>query len=270
MQNEKERYIRVVFYDTETTGLKPEEGDRVIEFGAVEWIYDTETGKFSEKLDAQGNPSKMHLYFNPDRDSGPPAVVKVHGIETAFLQDKKRFYEHIQEIHDFIKGPDDMKTFIVAHNAPFDIKFMNNEIRLANERLGTSYNRIETTAYGSIDSKDVFAANYKSRQKSLDALCDYFNVDRSARAQFHGAWVDAKILGQGFACMLKELGAEKILVASDAIFKEMDKKFEVKEVPANEAVSASVAQHMVRFGQAKTQEFKPQSIEQKARPSARM
>ena len=168
---------RIVVLDTETTGLNPQEGHRIIEIGCVELVKRRLTGK------------RFHVYINPDRiiDEG---AIAVHGITNQFLDDKPQFEQIVEDFIAFIKGAE-----LVIHNAPFDVGFINHEF----SRLK---NKAETVA----DLCEVFDTLAYARKKhpgqrnSLDALCKRYGIDNSHR-DLHGALLDAEILADVFLLM---------------------------------------------------------------------
>ena len=160
--------MREILFDTETTGFDPLSGDRIIEIGCVEMINKSLTGE------------KFHTYINPQRDV-PEGAVKIHGITTDFLKDKKPFPDIVGEFMEFI-GED---TVLVAHNATFDMKFINWELENAGHPILPQARFKDTLAIARI--KFPGAAN------SLDALCKRFGIDNSNRA-LHGALLDSEIL----------------------------------------------------------------------------
>ncbi len=161
--------MREICLDTETTGLKPEEGHRIIEIGAVELIDKVPTGK------------EFHVYVNPQRDV-PEEAVKVHGITAEMLADKPLFEQIAQDFLEFIG---DAK--LVIHNAAFDRKFLNAEL----ERCGLPM--IAPTRC--VDTLLMARAAFPGAPASLDALCKRFGIDNSHRA-LHGALLDAQILAE--------------------------------------------------------------------------
>lgn len=162
--------MREICFDTETTGFNPLNGDRLVEIGAVELINHLPTGKV------------FHKYINPERDV-PEEVVKVHGLTNEFLADKPTFAEIAQEWVDFI-GDDGI---FVAHNAQFDMNFINYELK----KLGYKtydWDRV-------IDTLAIAKNEFPGARNNLDALCRRFNIDNSART-FHGALLDAELLAE--------------------------------------------------------------------------
>ncbi len=161
--------MREIVFDTETTGLDPATGDRIVEIGCIELIDRVETGRH------------FHAYFNPER-SMPSIAQQVHGLTDAFLSDKPRFDELVEDILDFL---DDAP--LVAHNAAFDFAFMNAELSACG-RLHLPQSRMVCTAAMS-------KSRHPGAKHSLDALCSRYGIDRSHRT-LHGALLDAQLLTQ--------------------------------------------------------------------------
>jgi DNA polymerase-3 subunit epsilon len=161
--------VREIVFDTETTGLNPLGGDRMVEIGCVEVFNRIETGRH------------FHAYFNPDR-AMPSDAEAIHGLTNLFLSDKPRFPELVDELLAFIED-----SPLVAHNAGFDFGFLNFEL----ERCGR-------TAIGMVRMVDTLAlarTRHPGAKHSLDALCMRFGIDRSHRVK-HGALLDAQLLAQ--------------------------------------------------------------------------
>ena len=183
--------MRQIFLDTETTGLSPDGGDRIIEIGCVEL--------FNRKL--TGN--NLHFYFNPGRDSHEEAL-KVHGITTAFLKDKPTFDAVADELMAYLQGAE-----IIIHNAPFDIGFLNKELEL----MGRS--SLTGMVGGVIDTLVMAKEMFPGKRNSLNALCDRLGVDNSGRV-LHGALLDAELLAdvyinltRGQDALLMDVGPEQ-------------------------------------------------------------
>ena len=197
--------LREIVFDTETTGLDPLTGDKIVEIGAVELINHIPTGK------------TYHQYINPERDV-PEEVVKVHGLTTEYLKDFPIFADIAQEWIDFI-GEDGV---LVAHNAPFDMKFVNYEL----QRIG--YESYEKDR--GIDTLEIAKSKFPGQRNNLDALCKRFNIDNSART-FHGALLDAQLLAEVYLELLG--GAEPTMDLSsivkkqnrDNVFSNIQKKY---------------------------------------------
>ena len=169
---------RLIVLDTETTGLYPEQGDRMVELGCVELL--------GRKL--SGN--NLHLYLNPERDSHEEAL-RVHGLTTKFLSDKPKFAEKAQEILAYLQG-----ATLVIHNAPFDMGFLNKELSLLGLPPLTDY------VHEVIDSLALAKELFPGKRNSLDALCDRLGVDNSGRI-LHGALLDAELLADVYIYMTR-------------------------------------------------------------------
>ncbi len=161
--------MREIVLDTETTGFEPEQGDRIVEIGAVELINHMPTGK------------TYHQYINPER-SMPNEAFEVHGLGDDFLRDKPVFAKIAQDFVDFIG---DAK--LVIHNASFDMKFINAELGWVN-MAKLPFER-------AVDTLMIARKKFPGSPASLDALCRRFNIDNSART-LHGALLDSEILAE--------------------------------------------------------------------------
>lgn len=163
--------MREVILDTETTGLDPNDGHRVIEIGCVELLGHVPTGR------------EFHVYINPDRDI-PKVSTEVHGITAEFLADKKRFADPkiVDAFLDFVAD-----STIIAHNANFDLRFINHELLLAQRPLLKEERVFDTLA--------LARRRYPNAANSLDALCKRFDISLSGR-ETHGALKDARLLAQ--------------------------------------------------------------------------
>jgi DNA polymerase-3 subunit epsilon len=161
--------VREIVFDTETTGLNPAGGDRMVEIGCVEMFNRVETGRH------------FHAYFNPEREM-PSDAEAVHGLSTIFLSDKPRFAETVEQLLGFIED-----SPLVAHNASFDFGFLNFEL----ERCG----RQAVPLGRMVDTLAIARSKHPGAKHSLDALCMRFGVDRSHRVK-HGALLDAQLLAQ--------------------------------------------------------------------------
>lgn len=169
--------MRQVVLDTETTGLEPNDGHRVIEIGCVEVINRRITG------------NNLHLYLNPERDIDEGALA-VHGISTEFLADKPTFDKVVDEFLAFVDGAE-----LVIHNAPFDVGFLNHELR----RLGAAYGSIEQRC-GVLDTLVMARQKHPGQKNNLDALCRRYDVENGHR-ELHGALLDAEILADVYLAM---------------------------------------------------------------------
>jgi DNA polymerase III subunit epsilon len=170
--------MRQIVLDTETTGLNPRTGDRIIEVGCVEI--------FNRKL--TGN--NFHRYINPERESDEAALA-VHGLTTEFLSDKPRFHEIAAELRDFVQGAE-----IIIHNAPFDLAFLNHEF----ERMGLPP-FVEHCA-SVIDTLVHAKELHPGKRNSLDALCDRYGISNAHR-KLHGALLDSELLADVYLAMTR-------------------------------------------------------------------
>ena len=161
--------MREIVFDTETTGLNPGAGDRIVEIGCVEMFNRVETGRH------------FHAYFNPERLM-PSEAEAVHGLTSIFLSDKPLFSEKAEELLDFMED-----SPLVAHNAAFDFGFLNTEL----ERCGRS----SVAMARMVDTLTLARSKHPGAKHSLDALCVRFGIDRSHRVK-HGALLDAQLLAQ--------------------------------------------------------------------------
>ncbi|MGN6497134.1 MAG: DNA polymerase III subunit epsilon [Tsuneonella sp.] len=161
--------MREIVFDTETTGLDPKTGDRMVELGCIELVNRVPTG------------ATFHAYFNPDRDM-PAGAEAVHGLSAAFLADKPRFHEKCDELLAFIAD-----SPLVAHNAGFDFGFLNAELGLCGLEAVCLTRMIDTVA--------IAKRRHPGAKLSLDALCSRYGIDRSHRVK-HGALLDAELLAQ--------------------------------------------------------------------------
>jgi DNA polymerase-3 subunit epsilon len=161
--------MREIVLDTETTGFEPNEGDRIVEIGAVELFNHLPTGR------------TYHQYINPKRNM-PEAAFNVHGLSEEFLSDKPVFKDIVQEFIDFIKN-----SKLVIHNASFDMKFLNAELGWVNRPALPMHQAIDTLA--------IARRKFPGSPASLDALCRRFGIDNSSRT-LHGALLDSEILAE--------------------------------------------------------------------------
>lgn len=169
--------MRQIVLDTETTGLEPEQGHRIIEIGCVELVNRRLTG------------NDLHLYINPERDIDAGAQ-QVHGITEAFLADKPTFAQIDGELTGYLRGAE-----WIIHNAPFDVGFLDHEFR----RLSADHP--ETAGLGKITDTLVMARRkHPGQRNSLDALCKRYEVDNSGR-DLHGALLDAQLLAEVYLRM---------------------------------------------------------------------
>ena len=180
--------MREIVFDTETTGLDPRTGDRMVEIGCIEMVNLVPTGE------------TFHAYFNPERDM-PAAAEAVHGLSAAFLSDKPLFRDGVSALLDFLGDAP-----LVAHNAGFDFGFLNAELALcALDPLGTDR---------MVDTVALARKRHPGAKLSLDALCTRYGIDRSHRVK-HGALLDAELLAQVYVELRggRQIGLE---LAADA------------------------------------------------------
>lgn len=169
--------MRQIVLDTETTGLEPAEGHRVIELGCFELSHRRPTGR------------TFHEYLNPQRPVDAEAV-EVHGLDDAFLADKPRFADVAQAFFEFIAGAE-----LIIHNAPFDVGFLDHELA----RLGEAWGRIEDHCRVT-DTLALAREMHPGQRNSLDALCRRYGIDNAQRT-LHGALLDAELLAEVYLAM---------------------------------------------------------------------
>ncbi|MEO0462573.1 MAG: DNA polymerase III subunit epsilon [Pseudomonadota bacterium] len=218
--------MREIIFDTETTGLDPKSGDRMVEIGCVEMVGRIETGR------------TFHAYYNPERDM-PVEAERVHGLSSDFLAGKPLFSQSVDELLEFLSDSD-----LVAHNAGFDFGFLNAEL----ERIG----RAPISMDRMVDTVAIARKKHPGAKNSLDALCTRYGVDRSHRVK-HGALLDAELLAQVYVELKggRQIGLE---LAADAPVPTLDEPSSNQPVtparPRREprAHSAS-AEEMARHGE---------------------
>jgi len=176
---------RQIVLDTETTGLEPELGHRIIEVGAIELFNRRPTG------------NHFHYYLNPERESDE-AALRVHGIANEFLLDKPKFREIAQQFLDYVDGAE-----LIIHNAAFDIAFLNSELTRCNLPLVTGCCPTVT------DTLKLARELHPGKRNGLDALCDRYAIDNSHRT-LHGALLDAQLLAEVYLAMTR--GQDSLLV----------------------------------------------------------
>ena len=169
--------MRQIVLDTETTGLEVKKGHRVIEIGCVELLERRPSGR------------TWHTYLNPDRavDEGARAV---HGIEDAFLIDKPRFRDVVREFLEFVSGAE-----VIAHNASFDVGFLDAELTLVDPAIGALRNHVQI-----LDTLQLAREKFPGQQNNLNALCRRLGIDNRHR-ELHGALVDAYLLADVYLAM---------------------------------------------------------------------
>ncbi|MBT3045382.1 MAG: DNA polymerase III subunit epsilon [gamma proteobacterium symbiont of Ctena orbiculata] len=168
--------MRQIVLDTETTGLEPEQGHRIIEIGCVEMVDRRLTG------------NNFHQYLQPEREIDA-AAIEVHGITNEFLEDKPRFRDLAQDFIDYVSGSE-----LIIHNAPFDVGFLDHELRMME-------NPARINALCAVtDTLTMAKKMHPGQRNSLDALCKRYDIDNSHR-ELHGALLDAEILADVYLMM---------------------------------------------------------------------
>lgn len=168
--------MREIIFDTETTGFKPEEGERIVEIGAIEMENRVATGR------------TFHEYLSPEGKEVNPGALQVHGLTNEFLADKKTFKQVADEFLAFIDG-----AHLVAHNASFDMNFINHELKwigkppIDNEWV--------------IDTLQIARKKHPMAQNSLDRLCERYKIDNTKRTK-HGALLDSELLAEVYIELL--------------------------------------------------------------------
>ena len=177
--------MRQIVIDTETTGLEPQLGHRLIEIAGVELVNRQPTG------------NNFHRYLNPERDS-EAAALEVHGLTTEFLRDQPKFCDVVNEFLDYVKGAE-----LIIHNSAFDIAFLDRELDLLN--LG----RMSGHCGGVVDTLRLARELHPGKRNALDALCERYQIDNSART-LHGALLDARLLAEVYLAMTR--GQESLIM----------------------------------------------------------
>ena len=214
--------MRQIFFDTETTGLSPESGDRIVEIGFVEMVNRRLTG------------NNKHFYLNPERSSHEDAL-KVHGLTDEFLADKPVFAMVADELLEYISGAE-----VIAHNANFDVGFFNEELRRAGHPKFHGF--VEKVTDTLVMAREMFPG----KSNSLDALCKRLEVDNSNRT-LHGALLDAGLLAEVYIRMTR--GQNSLVIdanessGGDLVIAPID--FSQFDLPVIAANDAEIAAHEV-------------------------
>jgi DNA polymerase-3 subunit epsilon len=225
---------RQIVLDTETTGLEPEQGHRIIEIGCVEMIDRRLTG------------NNFHQYLQPDRDIDA-AAIEVHGITNEFLADKPHFTDVATDFIEYVQGAE-----LVIHNAPFDLGFLNAELR----RMGSSTQMGDLCSV--IDTLVMAKKMHPGQRNSLDALCKRYDIDNTHR-ELHGALLDAEILADvylmmtgGQVALLLDVGSAtgESVQAEDGIRRLQDARPPLKIVRATEEELAIHRRILEKMGEA--------------------
>jgi DNA polymerase-3 subunit epsilon len=216
--------MRQIVLDTETTGLEPAQGHRIIEIGAVELVDRRLTG------------NHFHQYLQPDREIDEGAQ-EVHGITQAFLADKPRFADIVDDFIAFIDGAE-----LIIHNAPFDVGFINHELNMLSPSRGAVHDYCSV-----IDTLEMARRLHPGQKNNLDALCKRYEVENSHRT-LHGALLDSEILADVYLVMTggqvtltlddSQGGQEKNHQASTQ-FKPINKKAELRVIHASDSEIAA-------------------------------
>jgi DNA polymerase-3 subunit epsilon len=206
--------MRQVILDTETTGLNPATGDRVIEIGCVELV----NRRLTERT--------FHHYINPERDIDAGAYA-VHGLSRAFLSDKPVFAQIAEDLIEFIADAE-----LIIHNAPFDLGFLDSEFALLKRRPFRAHvsNVIDTL----VDARQMFPG----KRNSLDALCERFSISNTHRT-LHGALLDAQLLAEVYVAMTR--GQEDLTIDLIDYSANLDASGQAKPLPTNLMVLAASA-----------------------------
>ena len=196
--------LRQIILDTETTGLDPKSGHRIIEIGCIELINRKFTGE------------QFHVYLNPDRDSDE-AALEVHGLTTEFLSDKPRFKDIYKDFLDSID-----QSELLIHNAEFDVKFLDHEIKLLSKELP----KIAECVFKITDTLQIAREKHPGQRNSLDALVKRYEVSGYDR-ELHGALLDSQILGDVYLSMT---GGQSALDFNEENINSSDDKDEISSV----------------------------------------
>jgi DNA polymerase-3 subunit epsilon len=213
--------MREIVFDTETTGLDPASGDRIVELGCIEMVNRVATGR------------TFHGYFNPER-SMPAGAEAVHGLSDAFLADKPRFREAAEQFLEFVAD-----SPLVAHNASFDFGFLNAELALCGLAAVSDARMVDTLA--------IAKRRHPGAKHSLDALCTRYGIDRSHRTR-HGALLDAELLAQVYVELTggRQIGLELAATQSAEIIEirlAPQRQRSFREPRAHRASEAELARH---------------------------
>jgi DNA polymerase III subunit epsilon len=211
--------MRQIFLDTETTGLYPAHGHRIIEIAAVEMINRRPT------------KNHFHVYLNPQREIDP-AAQEVHGITLEFLQDKPLFESVAQDLINFVNNAE-----LIIHNAPFDVGFLNSELgRIGLQPITTFCDKITDTLKMAKDSRP-------GQRNNLDALCRHFGINNSMRT-LHGALLDAELLAKVYMAMTR--GQESLMMdlgQSQPVFAQQTASTTARVLRVMDATDEELAEH---------------------------
>lgn len=225
--------MRLIILDTETTGLEPKQGHRLIEVGALEMVNRRLTGK------------SFHEYVQPERDV-PMEAQAVHGITEEFLADKALFSTIADQFVEFITGAE-----LIIHNAPFDLGFLDNELAIAGKMIGKKYPKVSDICKIT-DSLKLARRKHPGQKNNLDALCRRYGIINTHR-ELHGALLDSEILADVYLMMTG--GQTDLMWAAQATSATGDAvapasrtvSLEGYELPVVMATDAEVAAHKTKL-----------------------
>ena len=195
--------MKQIVLDTETTGLSPEDGHRIIEIGCV------------ELFNRKATDNRFHVYLNPDREIDRGAI-EVHGISNEFLADKPRFEDVVDDLVAYLSDSE-----LIIHNAPFDLGFLNYELRLSGRSEKIEQDCMVT------DTLALARKKHPGQRNSLDALCKRYLIDNSHR-DLHGALLDAEILAEVYLMMT---GGQTSMLAEDNLIAGLSVDSAIKRLP---------------------------------------
>ena len=222
---------RQILLDTETTGLDPKSGHRIIEIGCIELVNRKFTGE------------KFHIYLNPDRDSDE-AALKVHGLTSEFLSDKPRFKDIYEEFLEFIDGSE-----LLIHNAEFDVNFLDHEIKLLSKQLPTVSDSVTKIT----DTLQIAREKHPGQRNSLDALVKRYEIGGYDR-ELHGALLDSQILGDVYLSMTGgqsdldfSISATEQEVNENGSSNQLNSEINLKVIELNEQEKKSHKEYLLRM-----------------------
>jgi DNA polymerase III subunit epsilon len=216
--------MRQIILDTETTGLDPAQGNRIIEIGGVEMFNRRPTGRH------------FHRYINPGRESEEGAL-QVHGITSEFLADKPKFREIAREFIDYVSGAE-----LVIHNAPFDIAFLNHELRMLDMPP------VMEACPSVVDTLKLARELHPGKRNNLDALCERYQIDNAGRT-LHGALLDAQLLAEVYLAMTRGQDSLLIDAAPAAVARVEERSLEAVEIIVLRASDEERAAHALQLAE---------------------
>ena len=223
--------LRQIILDTETTGLDPKSGHRVIEIGCIELVNRKFTGE------------QYHIYLNPDRDSDE-AALEVHGLTSEFLSDKPRFKDIYEEFLEFIDGSE-----LLIHNAEFDVNFLDHEIKLLSKQLPTVSDSVTKIT----DTLQIAREKHPGQRNSLDALVKRYEIGGYDR-ELHGALLDSQILGDVYLSMTGgqsdldfSISATEQEVNENGSSNQLNSEINLKVIELNEQEKKSHKEYLLRM-----------------------